>query len=153
MFDILIMYCVITYAVDRALSISKNKIGLQCRPTARTFIFFVMFSTVCLFTTFSRAASRCMRAAKFGFGWLRLAVLYWVFSRFLARLFSQTFYTRNRKIRPYHRSRLGGQLPSRTRHSCLGSTKYHVRGLNLDHQSCPNERYERRYSRSKTFPS
>ena len=24
---------------------------------------------------------------------------------------------------------LGGQLPSRTRHSSLGSTKYHVRGL------------------------
>ena len=38
----------------------------------------------CEFT--SRAAPRCTGAAMFHLGWLSLAALYWVFSRFLARL-------------------------------------------------------------------
>ena len=57
----------------------------------------------CEFT--SRAAPRCTGAAMFHLGWLSLAALYWVFSRFLARLLLRKYLPHNRKTHPYHCSR------------------------------------------------
>ena len=53
------------------------------------------------FTTFWRAVSPCMGDVVFCLGWLSLAVLYLVVSRFLAGLFLRHYHPYNRKTRPY----------------------------------------------------
>ena len=55
-----------------------------------------------LFASFSRAVFRCMDAAVFCFAWMSSAVLYWIVSRFLARLVERKCYSYYRKIRSYH---------------------------------------------------
>ena len=58
-----------------------------------------------LFTTCSRAVSRCIGAAMFCLAWVSSAVLYRVVSRFLAGLVERKCYSHNRKTRSYHSSR------------------------------------------------
>ena len=75
-----------------------------------------LFSFCLLYTTFACAVSRRMGATMFCFGWQSLAVLYWVVSRFLARLSLWKYRAYNRKAGPYHCSRLlfiqgRGRLP------------------------------------------
>ena len=62
-------------------------------------------NTLSLLTTFPRAVSRYMGAAMFCLGWMSSAMLYWVVSCFLARLFQSKYHPYNRKALPYHCSR------------------------------------------------